>query len=110
MGRTGARAWTRIRSVYYGWWIVAAWVVLNVYWAGTLFYGLTVYFTPVRQSFGWSAALMASIFSLTSVITGLLSPLTGAWFDRSGPRLLMVAACGCAAAGLLALSRAASLP
>ena len=101
---------TRLRQVYYGWWIVAAWVVLNIYWAGTLNYGLTVFFTPIRQSFGWDAALLALIFSLGNTLTGLLSPLTGIWFDRAGPRPLMIVASVCSGGGLIALSRASSLP
>lgn len=98
------------RRLYYGWWIVAAWVVLNIYWAGTLNYGLTAFFTPVRQSFGWSAALLALIFSLGNVLNGLFSPLTGAWFDRAGSRPLMLVASLCSGVGLLALSRTSSLP
>src|SRR5881275_2494328 len=78
--------------IFYGWWIVAAFAVLNVYWAGTLVSGLTVFFTPIRQSFGWSAALLALIFSGTNVLTGLLAPLVGAWHDRPGARTRMLIA------------------
>jgi MFS family permease len=104
-----SEATPRLRGIYYGWWIVAAWVVLNVYWAGTLLYGLTVFFTPVRQTFGWSAALTASVFSLPNLLSGLLAPFSGAWFDRSGPRPLMLVACMFGAAGLLAIGRTTSL-
>jgi MFS family permease len=97
------------RRLYYGWWIVAAWVVLNIYWAGTLNYGLTAFFTPVRRAFGWDAALLALIFSLGNVLNGLCSPLTGAWFDRAGSRPLMLVASLCSGVGLLALSRTHSL-
>src|SRR5437867_4244380 len=100
----------RLRRVYYGWWIVAAWVVLNIYWAGTLNYGRTVFFTPVRGDFGWDAALLGLIFSLGNVRNGVLAPLTGAWFDHAGSRPLMLVACLCSGAGLLALSRTDSLP
>jgi MFS family permease len=106
-----AKGWpARIGRVYYGWWIVAAWVALNVYWAGTLLYGLTVFFTPIRQSFGLSAGLLALIFSLANILAGLVSPLTGAWFDSRGPRHIMLTACCCGALGLLWLSRVNSLP
>src|SRR5690242_1378800 len=104
-----ASLYSRLRGAYYGWWIVAAWVVLNIYWAGTLLYGLTVFFTPVRLFFGWSAALTASIFVVPNLLSGLLAPIVGAWFDRSGPRPLMLLASVCGAAGLLALARAQSL-
>ncbi len=97
------------RRIFYGWWIVFAFVVLNVYWAGTLIYGLTVFFTPVRHAFGWSAALLAFIFSLTNVLTGVVAPLVGAWFDRSGPRRMLFIASWCSGLGLLALSRTNSL-
>ena len=99
-----------LRRIYYGWWIVSAWVVLNIYWAGTLNYGLTAFFTPVRETFGWDAALLALIFSLGNVLNGLFSPLTGAWFDRAGSRPLMLTASLCSGVGLLALSRTHSLP
>jgi len=98
-----------LRRVYYGWWIVAAWVVLNIYWSGTLNYGLTAFFTPVREAFGWDAAPLALIFSLGNVLNGLCSPLTGAWFDRAGSRPLMLTASACSGLGLLALSRTHSL-
>lgn len=97
------------RGVFYGWWIVFAFVVLNIYWAGTLIYGLTVFFTPVRHAFGWSAALLAFIFSLTNVLTGVVAPLVGAWFDRSGPRRMLFIASWCGGLGLVALSRTSSL-
>jgi len=83
--------------------------VLNVYWAGTLIYGLTVFFTPVRHTFGWSAALLAFIFSLTNVLTGVVAPFVGAWFDRAGPRRMLFIASWCSGLGLLALSRTNSL-
>lgn len=97
------------RRIFYGWWVVASFAVLNVYWAGTLVVGLTVFFTPVRQAFGWSAALLALIFSATSIVSGLVAPLVGAWFDRSGPRTLMLVASLLCGAGLVALSRTNSL-
>ena len=99
----------RLRTVYYGWWIVGAWVLLNIYWAGTLNYGLTVFFVPVREAFGWDAALLALIFSLANILTGVLSPVMGLLFDRAGPRPLLLVGCTCGGAGLIALSRTTSL-
>ena len=57
MERPASLSLVRLRSVYYGWWIVAAWVVLNIYWAGTLLYGLTVFFSPVRQALRMKAPI-----------------------------------------------------
>ena len=95
--------------VYYGWWIVVAYLLINVYWSGTLAIGLTVFFAPIRATFGWSAALLAAIFSIESLAASLLAPVVGIIFDRHGPRGLMLAASAFAGAGLLLLSRAGSL-
>jgi predicted MFS family arabinose efflux permease len=97
------------RRVYYGWWIVLGFVVLNVYWFGTLGVGLTVLFTPIRHTFGWSAALLAGVLSLGSVATGLCAPLVGIIFDRSGPRGILLLATACAALGMVLVARATGL-
>lgn len=97
------------QRVYYGWWIVLAFVVLNVYWYGTLVVGLTVLFTPIRHTFGWSAALLAGVLSLLSLASGLCAPLVGVIFDRSGPRGLLLTATACTGAGMLLVSRATGL-
>ena len=96
--------------IYYGWWIVLAYLLLNVYWSGTLAVGLTVFFAPIRTSFGWSAALLAAIFSIENLAASLLAPVVGVVFDRRGPRGLMLAASALAGIGLVLLSRAGSLP
>jgi MFS family permease len=100
----------RHQNVFYGWWIVVAWAVLNICWSGTLVYGLTVFFAPVRHSFGWNATLMASLFGLPNLLAGLLPPLNGVIFDRVGPRPIMLVASLCAGIGLIAVSRTNSLP
>src|SRR5437764_897033 len=44
----GSEGWCRVRDangrIFFGWWIVLSFFVLNVYWAGTLISGLTVFF------------------------------------------------------------------
>lgn len=99
-----------LRQVYYGWWIVAGFAAINVYWYGLLAAGLTVFFTPIRHSFGWSAALLAAIFSLLNVGSGVCAPLVGLVFDRYGPRGLMFAAAAFGGGGLILVSQARSLP
>lgn len=105
----GIAVGARRPRIYYGWWIILAYLVMNTYWSGTLAIGLTVFFAPIRASFGWSAALLAAIFSIENLASSLLAPLVGIIFDRHGPRELMLAASALAGAGLLLLSRAGSL-
>jgi len=113
-GRPGDAALTRpgsrLRGVYYGWWIVVAWAVLNIYFSGTRVYGLTAFFTPVRQSFGWSAALLSLTSSLANVLPGPLAPASRAWFHRPGPRPTRLTGRVCSAPRLAASSTGCTMP
>ncbi len=88
----------RRRKIFYGWWIVLASAIVNVICSGTLFYGFTVFFNPIRQTFGWGAAVTSVAFSVRGLETGFLDPIVGFLVDRMGPRKLML--CGWSIAGL----------
>src|SRR6266513_1842530 len=46
----------------------------------------TVFLKPIAENFGWDRAEVVSIYSLTWLAGGLMAPLVGRLFDRSGPR------------------------
>src|SRR5450432_233064 len=46
----------------------------------------TVFLKPISEDFGWDRAQVVSVYSLASLAGGLVSPLVGRLFDRSGPR------------------------
>jgi MFS family permease len=48
----------------------------------------TVFLKPISESFGWDRAQVVSVYSLTWLAGGLMAPLVGRLFDRSGPRLV----------------------
>ena len=48
----------------------------------------TVFLKPISESFGWDRAEVVSVYSLTWLAGGLMAPLVGRLFDRSGPRLV----------------------
>jgi MFS family permease len=45
-----------------------------------------VFLKPISESFGWDRAQVVSVYSLTALAGGLVAPLIGRLFDRSGPR------------------------
>src|SRR5215207_11067940 len=47
----------------------------------------TVFLKPIAESFAWDRAEVVSVYSLTWMAGGLMAPLVGRLFDRSGPRL-----------------------
>src|ERR1700709_679939 len=46
----------------------------------------TVFLLPISEDFGWDRAQVVSVYSLIWLAGGLMAPLVGRLFDRSGPR------------------------
>ena len=65
------------KKIYYGWWVVIASTIMSFVADGSLFFGFTVFFNPIRQTFGWSAAVMSFAFSIHRIGMGILSPVVG---------------------------------
>jgi len=97
------------RKIFYGWWIVVASAILNFSAGGTFFYGFTVFFNPIRQTFRWTAAITSVAFVLQRLEMGVLGPLAGFLVDRVGPRKLMLSGWGLVGLGFLLMSRINSL-
>ncbi len=99
----------RRRKIFYGWWIVLAGAILNFMVGGTLVYGFTVFFNPIRNTFGWSAAITSFAVSFRGLETGFLDPIVGFLVDRMGPRKLMLFGWSIAGLGFILMSRINSL-
>ncbi|MCX8277624.1 MAG: MFS transporter [Dehalococcoidia bacterium] len=74
---------------FFGWNIVAASALMNGFGGSVHWQGFTVFFIPISQSLGLSAAQTAIPFSLSRVENGLVGPITGWLIDRYGVRRLM---------------------
>lgn len=99
----------RKKKVFYGWWIVTAAAVLNIFAGGTFVYGFTVFFNPIRNTFGWSAAVTSVAFTLQRFEAGLLEVVAGFLVDKIGPRKLMLCGWSVVGLGYLLMSRIDSL-
>jgi len=99
----------RKRKVFYGWWIVTAAAILNIFAGGTFVYGFTVFFNPIRNTFGWSAAVTSIAFTLQRFEAGLLEVVAGFLVDKIGPRKLMLCGWSVVGLGYLLMSRVDSL-
>lgn len=76
---------------------------------GSFFYGFTVFFNPIRHTFGWSAAITSIAFSIQRIGMGILSPIVGFLVDRLGPRRLMLFGWSMFGLGYILISRVNSL-
>lgn len=97
------------RKIFYGWWIVIACVCLHFIGGGAFFYGFSVFFNPIRDTFGWSSAATSIAFTLRGMETGALSPLAGLLVDRMGPRKMMLSGWVVIGLGFLIMSHINSL-
>ena len=90
---------------YYGWVIVGVSLV-NLLVVYGVWYSFPVFYVNILETFGWSRAGTASIFTVGAVVYGLGSLAAGALVDRFGPRRLFPAACLIIAVGCLISSLA----
>ncbi len=83
--------------------------IVNLIAGGTVHYGFTVFFNPIRNTFGWGAAVTSIAFSIRGLETGFLDPFVGLIVDRVGPRRLMLFGWGVTGLGFVLMSRIDSL-
>ena len=74
------------RGVFYGWWMVAAGMVIHMLVSGLMFQAYGAYVVVLRNEFGWSTTVFSLGFAMTRVESGVLGPLQGWLIDRFGPR------------------------
>ncbi|MFC1533146.1 MFS transporter [Thermodesulfobacteriota bacterium] len=80
--------------MFYGWYIVAAGVLLNAYNSAINNYGFTAFIDPIAATFGWSYAQISLATSLRGIETGALNPLMGFMVDRyPAKRLALFGVC-----------------
>jgi MFS family permease len=77
-------------AAFYGWRIVSASFVILFITVGIGLYSPPVFLVPLQEHFGWSRAAIAAGGSIAAVVSGIASPLIGAWLDRYGARRVML--------------------
>lgn len=55
-----------------------------------LIYGFSVFIRPITEETGWDRSAVASAVAPVAIITGLMSPIVGAFADRFGPRRILL--------------------
>jgi MFS transporter, OFA family, oxalate/formate antiporter len=74
--------------IFYGWWIVCACFIINLYTGAVIFFGYTAFFDPLVREFNWSYAQISFAMSLRGIEMSVLSPVAGFLVDRYGARTL----------------------
>jgi len=95
--------------MYYGWWVVLACFIINLYVGGIIFFSFTAFFEPIRQEFGWSYTQISIATSLRGLEMGIFAPIVGFLVDRFGSRKLLLGGSVIIGVGLVLLSFTQSL-
>lgn len=95
--------------LFYGWYIVAASLVLLAFNSSVFVYGFTAFVDPIVATFGWTAAQVSMASSMRGLETGIFNPIWGAIVDRWSPRKLMLIGVIFTGAGLILLSQMTNL-
>jgi sugar phosphate permease len=96
-------------KIFYGWYIVAAGLIMAAYYSTLYVYGFTAFVNPIVTTFGWSMTQLSLASSLRGLETGVFNPLWGTVVDRWSPRKLMLFGVIITAAGMFTLSRTTNL-
>ncbi len=83
--------WSCVPRIFFGWYIVAAAVGLQMLGAGLMTNAYGAYVVQLRNEFAWSLTLLALASSLSRLESGVLGPPQGWLIDRFGPRAVAVA-------------------
>ncbi len=85
-----ARATTRPRRVFYGWWLAGVAGTVMAVGSVPFFQGTTVWNPVLESHFGWSRGQMSWAFALARAEGGLMGPVEGFLIERLGPRRMVL--------------------
>jgi MFS family permease len=77
------------RKIFFGWWIVVAALVLNMYNGGAFTYGFSLFVDPLAETFGWPRSAITGVWSGALMASLLLGPVVGYLIDRFGGRVMV---------------------
>jgi MFS family permease len=90
-------------------WAIAALAFITMGFSRGLNSSFGVFYVALLDSFGWSRAITAGVFSVVLIVDACISPVVGHLLDRFGPKKIVGAGCVLLATGLLLSSRIQSL-
>lgn len=95
-------------KIFYGWWVVVGGAIISSI-AAINFYGTSVLFPPLIETFGWSKAQISAAASISRLQGGIEGPLVGWLIDKVGARVVAIFGLVVAGLGYIWFSRVNSL-
>jgi MFS transporter, OFA family, oxalate/formate antiporter len=91
-------------KIFYGWYIVAAFLVIWLVYAGIAVYSFTAFIEPLSNLFGWNYTQVTLASSLRATSYVILMPIAGLVVDRWSARKLVFTGIICTSIGIFLLS------
>jgi MFS family permease len=91
--------------IFYGWWMVAACLVIAVISWGLGIFGIGVYLHAISETRGWSVGSISSAITVSVLLSSVASAFTGPAVGRFGPRPVMTLGALLMASGIFLTGR-----
>jgi MFS family permease len=99
----------RVRGIYFGWYVVAAAIVIYALVLGSTFASFGLYILPVSEEFGLSRADINTGLIVLNLGNAAMAPIIGRLLDRVSVRKLMMASSLLFAGSMAIISQSHSL-
>jgi MFS family permease len=97
-----------LKRLHYGWVVVL--IAFFVVATNSLaIFGFGVFLKPLIAEFGWERGALSTAFSISLLLAGILSLISGRLIDRYGPRILITVAGISLGTGFLLMSQVSAL-
>ncbi|MCH8281457.1 MAG: MFS transporter [Chloroflexi bacterium] len=80
---------TRLRGVFYGWWLTGVAALILVMGTVPIFQGMPAWFVVLEREFSWSRTQLSLAFSLTRAEGTVMGPVAGYLVDKLGARRMV---------------------
>ena len=84
-----SQARSRVRGVFYGWWLVPISGIVHMTTSVPLFHAMGLWFVALESAFGWNRTQLSLAFAFTRIEGGILGPIEGYLVDRLGVRRMV---------------------
>ncbi len=100
-----AQARSRMRGVFYGWWLVPISGIVHMTTSVPLFHAMGLWFVALESAFGWNRTQLSLAFAFTRIEGGILGPIEGYLVDRLGVRRMVLIGLSILGVGFLLFSQ-----
>jgi MFS family permease len=96
-------------QIYYGWWVLIACGIIQLFFSATLVYGFSALINHIVEELGWPYALVSLAFTFRGFEVGIFAPIIGFFVDKYQPRIILLIGSVLGALGLFLFSHFHSL-